>query len=148
MAIFIHCNKEECPAAALPTTATLLLRCHHRCREASAVLPPSPLRCCHLRSRAVANATVAALTPQPRFRCRRCLCFYCHCSRCRRCPVAIAALSLPPFCRAAATALPPMDAAKPPPRAVASTTFVFIVVIAAATALSRCQCQVVGRGPF
>ena len=158
MAIFIHLNKEECPAAVLPTTAALLSCCHRCCRKASALLPPSPPRCRHLRRRAVANATVTALMPPPRFRCRRHLCFYRHRS-CRRRSVlpppryccrhpAAAVLSPPPFCRTAATTLPLTAAAKLPPRAVATTTFVFIVVVTVATALLRCQCWVVSGGHF
>ena len=120
IAIFIDCNKEECPAAVLPTTAALMSRCHRRCRKASTVLPWSPPRCRH---------------------CRR--------SCCCRCRDAAAALLPPPFCCAATTTLPPRTAAaKPLPRAVANAALVFIVVVAAVTALSRCQRRVVNGGHF
>ena len=107
MAIFNHCNKEECPAAALPTTAARLSRCHHHCHKASALLPLPPPRCRHLCRHALANATVAALTPPLRFRCRSRLHFYRRPSRRRQCRVAAATLSPPPPPAAAALLLPP-----------------------------------------
>ena len=158
MAIFIHCNKEECPAAKLPTTATLLSRCHCRCHEASTVLPLSPPCCRHVRPRAVANATVTALTPPPRFRCRRCHHFYRRCSPCRQCHVAAAVLSPPPPCRSRAITATLLPRCRYRPatngcreaatRAVATAAFAFIVVVAAAATLLRCQRWVVGGGHF